>query len=332
LYSLLTLALAAALSAGLTYRFIQWLVPRDIVAHPNSRTMHKGVVPTGGGAPLLASALIATLAFWPLVDGYAVLIACLVVLAAISFADDVSTVPPVARLIAHFSAAAACVMALPETTFVFGGAFPLILDRAIAGIALAWFINLYNFMDGIDGIAGSETIAISIGYVLVTLLAGSNGPLDGIALACAGAAAGFLVWNWHPARVFLGDVGSIPLGFLMGWLMIDLAARVSLAPAIILPLYFMADATLTLARRVMRGERPWRPHREHFYQRAAQALGSHSAVVVRMWACNLVLIVAALASVADPFTGLLLGLAAVVGMLIHFEIVANRGAAEDGDG
>lgn len=324
MWPLLTLGLAAVLSAVLTYRFILWLVPREIVSHPNHRTMHKTAIPTGGGAPVLLALLVAWLVLWPWPDGYKVLLPCVLILAAMSFADDITALPAVIRLPVHLAAAAACVLALPDNEYVFRGVLPFWLDRALAALALAWFINLYNFMDGIDGIAGSETIAIAIGYWLVCALAGTGGTLDGMAFASAGAAAGFLLWNWHPARVFLGDVGSIPLGFLMGWLMVDLAAHVSLAPALILPLYFVADATLTLLRRLSEGAKPWHAHREHFYQRAARGLGSHSAVVIRIWACNLILIVAALAAVADPFTGLLLAVATVAGLLIHFEIVGNR--------
>lgn len=332
MWSLLTLGLSAALSAILTYRFILWLVPREIVAHPNHRSMHKAAIPTGGGAPVLLALLAVWLVLWPWPEGYKVLLPCVLVLAAISFADDIAALPAFVRLPVHLAAAIACVLTLPADEFVFGGLLPFWLDRPLAAVALAWFINLYNFMDGIDGIAGSETITIAIGYVVVAALAGTSGSsLDGLALAAAGAAAGFLLWNWHPARVFLGDVGSIPLGFLMGWLMIDLAVRVSLAPALILPLYYIADATLTLIRRMTEGAKPWHAHREHFYQRAARALGSHSAVVIRIWACNLILIVAALAAVADPFTGFLLALATVAALLIHFEIIGNRPAEVETD-
>ena len=103
-------------------------------------------------------------------------------------------------------------------------------------------------------------------------------PARSTAALTAAAALGFLVWNWHPARVFLGDVGSVPLGFLVGWLLLELMARGAWAAAIILPSYYATDATLTLVRRLLRGEKIWQAHKEHFYQRAVQAGRSHAQV------------------------------------------------------
>jgi UDP-N-acetylmuramyl pentapeptide phosphotransferase/UDP-N-acetylglucosamine-1-phosphate transferase len=106
----------------------------------------------------------------------------------------------------------------------------------------------------------------------------------------AGAAIGFLVWNWSPARIFLGDVGSVPLGYVLGFLLLDVAVRGYWKIALILPLYFLADATITLARRLLRGERVWQAHREHFYQQAVRRGLGHAAVVKRVIAADLVLI------------------------------------------
>ena len=105
-----------------------------------------------------------------------------------------------------------------------------------------------------------------------------------------GAAIGFLVWNWSPARIFLGDVGSVPLGYVLGFLLLDLAIRGWWKIALILPLYFLADATITLARRLLRGERVWQAHREHFYQQAVRRGLGHAAVVKRVIAADLMLI------------------------------------------
>src|SRR4029079_9862702 len=102
---------------------------------------------------------------------------------------------------------------------------PVAAERLLAGLAWLWFINLFNFMDGIDGLAGSEAIAVALGYLLLASVAGLDSPLRPLALIVAASAAGYLVWNWHPAKVFMGDAGAIPLGFLLGWLMLDLALR-----------------------------------------------------------------------------------------------------------
>jgi len=146
-------------------------------------------------------------------------------------------------------------------------------------------------MDGIDGLAGSEAAAIAIGLVLFALFGAGRDPgLAALAATTGAAAVGFLVWNWAPARIFLGDVGSVPLGYLFGFLLLDVAARGAWKIAVILPLYFLADATLTLFRRLARGERIWQAHRRHFYQRAAQRGLGHAVIVRRVIAADLILI------------------------------------------
>ena len=163
---------------------------------------------------------------------------------------------------------------------MFQGWLPPALDMAAAALLWVWFVNLYNFMDGIDGLAGSETAAIGIGLALFAVVGTGGDPaLAAPAAAIAAAAIGFLVWNWAPARIFLGDVGSVPLGYLLGFLLLATAARGYWKFALILPLYFLADATITLLRRLARGERVWLPHREHFYQQAVQRGLGHAAVV-----------------------------------------------------
>ena len=171
-----------------------------------------------------------------------------------------------------------------------------------------WFINLYNFMDGIDGITGVETAAIGLGVALLALVGAT--PDLAAAAAIAAAGLGFLVWNWHPARIFMGDAGSVPLGFLLGWLLLALAARGAWAPALILPGYYLADATLTLIARTLAGERIWQAHRRHFYQRAVRGGASHAAVVLRVAAADILLIVLAVAALTRPW--LALGGAAIV--------------------
>lgn len=323
--SLATLLAAFLLAAALTPLYMRLIRNKRFVAMENHRTMHKGAVAIGGGWALLVAALTVTVLLWPLAPPQHVLLPVMIALALISWWDDISALSPASRLAVHIGAAAACLWSLPSDALVLQGWLPFWLDRLVCGLALVWFINLYNFMDGIDGIAGVETITIAAGYLLVGLAAGTPSPLDGLTLAVIGATAGFLVWNWHPARIFLGDVGAIPLGFLAGWLLFDLAIRHSLTAAVILPLYYATDATLTLARRVGRGEKPWEPHREHAYQRAARGLGSHAAVVKRIAVCNAVLIGAAMLALSDPLPALVLAIAAVTALLVSLERAA-RGA------
>ncbi len=159
------------------------------------------------------------------------------------------------------------------------------------GLFWMWWVNLFNFMDGIDGLAGSEAAAIGGGLLAVGAVGRGVDPASALlAAAVLGAALGFLIWNWAPARVFLGDVGSAPLGYLTGFLLIAAAARGRWMTALILPLYFLADATITLVRRLLRGERVWQAHRQHYYQRAVRSGRGHAAVVKRVIAADVVLI------------------------------------------
>ncbi|MDX2258735.1 MAG: glycosyltransferase family 4 protein [Hyphomicrobiaceae bacterium] len=321
--SFLTVFLAFVASAALTHFYIRALGARGPVAVPNHRSMHKGHVVVGGGLPLLTAGILVWLAFWPIATGpHGLILPAIAGLAAVSFMDDVRPLSARVRISAHAAAAVACLVAVPDTALFLGGAVPWLVDRLLAFVAIVWFINLFNFMDGIDGIAGVEAAALAGGYGLVTAAAGGEGPLYGLALAIAGAAGGFLVWNWHPARVFMGDVGAVPLGLIAAWLMVDLAVRHSLAAALILPLYFVADATITLVRRFLAGEKVWEAHRSHAYQRSAKAAGSHAIIVRRVAAANAALVVLALWALAQPVLALVIALG-VVGLLIGWmEVIA----------
>ena len=323
--SLLTVLLSGALAAGLTFVFIRWVEQRQIVAEENHRSMHKGRVPVGGGLPLLVAALAVAFFIWPVTALPTPVLAGLAALAFISWRDDIKAVNPVLRLAVHLGASTAAVLSLASDALVFQGWLPWVLDRAVAALAVTWLINLTNFMDGIDGIAGAEVAAVCLGYAAAMAAVGSMGtPLCGLSLALAGAALGFLVWNWSPARIFMGDVGSVPLGYLMGVLMLDLAVRHSLAAALILPLYFVADATITLLRRLKAGEKPWDAHRTHFYQRAAAVIGSHAAIVKRVVICNAVLIIAAVLAVTAPWLACTIAVGAVGVLLWNLEKAARR--------
>src|SRR5262249_988511 len=155
---------------------------------------------------------------------------------------------PAIRLLAQFGAVALGLWMLPHGA-IFQGWLPTGPDAIAAALLWVWFVNLFNFMDGIDGIAGSEAAAIGIG---ISLVAVGDAGLAWPAAAIIGAALGFLMWNWMPARIFLGDVGSVPLGYLLGYLLYRLTLHGQWQAALILPLYFLADATITLLRRLAR--------------------------------------------------------------------------------
>ncbi len=223
-----------------------------------------------------------------------------IALAAISWIDDLRTLGALPRLGVQVLAAIAGVLMLQGP--VFQGLLPFWLDATITVIGWIWFVNLFNFMDGIDGISGVEAIGIGGGVALIGFLAfNSQTACHGTDWSLRPRPQGFLVWNWHPAKIFLGDIGSIPLGYLLGWLLLSLAASGYLPAAIILPLYYLVDATLTLLRRLQRGEKIWRAHREHYYQKAVQNGRSHAQVSTAVALTNIGLVVlAVLTTMANP--------------------------------
>lgn len=323
MFEVLTVLITFVACVVLTHLFIRLLDGRGVVAQENERSMHKGQTATGGGLPLIFSVLVGFMAFWPLAPVHAWLLPAAALLAIVSFFDDLNPVSRWLRFGTHLLAAISCVASIHYAQFIFQGWLPLWLDRALAVIALVWFINLFNFMDGIDGIAGVEAVFLAGGYAIVIAVAGASSPLVGLALAIAGASGGFLFWNWHPARIFLGDVGSVPLGFLCGALMIWLAVQHSLAAALILPLYFVADATITILMRLRRGEKIWEPHRSHFYQRSARAVGSHAVVVRRVAICNGILVGLAVLALSMPVTAFALAVVTVAVLLAWMQIASG---------
>ena len=276
------------------------------VAHPNARSSHTVPTPNGGGvAPVAAlllawglAALTAPAAFGAGAAAPERVLVIAAALAAMSFFDDLGRrLSPAVRLGAQVLAVAGGLATVPPGILL---GLPVWAEVAFTGLAWLWFINLFNFMDGIDGLAGTETIAIGFGAAVVAALLALAPIYTLYGLTAAAAALGFLMWNWRPAKVFLGDVGSVPLGYLLGWLLLQLAAHGGWAAALLLPLFFVADATVTLLRRLMHGAAPWRAHREHFYQRAAAAVGDHAAVVLWVASLDAALVTLALAATIVP--------------------------------
>ena len=334
LFLSITLLAAGGLSVALTRVVLAYLRHRAVLDRPNDRSSHDRPVPRGGGLGVVPAYAVAwAAALWltgsPVGWSEGLVFAGLAVLTFVGWRDDLHGLGAGSRLLAQFACVAAVLAALPETALVWQGWVPLWADRLLTLVAWLWVVNLFNFMDGVDGISGTELASVGIGVCLLALLtpAAVAAGLSLQAAALAGAALGFLVWNWHPAKLFMGDSGSVPLGFALGWLLVQLAVAGLWLPAVILPAYYFADATLTLVRRGLRGEAVWRAHREHLYQRAVLAGRAHDAIVLRVLACNLVLI---LCTLAVPNLGLwmLLPASAVVGgLLVHFAAMTPVRAA-----
>lgn len=238
---------------------------RIALDNPNHRSLHSSPTPRTGGIGLLAGVLTGAVVATGAVHS-ALWIA--LALAALSLVDDRWNLPAAVRLLGHLAAATVFVMMLSDR--------PTLMLVPVLVLAIGWMTNLYNFMDGADGLAGGMTV---FGFGAFAMAAGmqGHGEIAALSLCVAVAAFGFLLFNFPPARIFMGDVGSIPVGFLAGAIGL-LGWREGVWPAVF-PLIvfapFIVDASVTLAKRALRGEKVWHAHREHYYQRLILGGWSH---------------------------------------------------------
>ncbi len=313
-------------SLGLTGLVRAWMRRRRILDQPNERSSHTAPTPRGGGIAVLTVLLPA----WCVIDPrlWPQLLSALI-LAAIGWWDDLKGVAPWPRLaIQIFAVILGLWFQFPLADGQFtGGLLPQPLDAVAAGLAWLWFINLFNFMDGIDGIAAGEAATIGLGLAVIALWFGGFADLAPLSLALVGSALGFLYWNWHPARIFLGDVGSQALGYLIGFLLLQAAGAGAWAAAIILPLYFWVDATWTLVRRTLAGENILEAHAQHVYQLSHRLGRRHDQVTGAILLANAVLILFALGAEAGERVPALAGAGLTVFVLIRRLLRPMGGAA-----
>lgn len=279
-----------------TTKLVRLLAHRmRVLDHPTPRSSHSLPTPRGGGLAIVSTFLLSICVYYALdLIGARSLLLFLVgcgSVALVGYIDDIRSMSARSRFIVHLLAAVFAVL------LIGGSSTPAWLGLGPAGIwvvrcfgvlAIAWGTNLFNFMDGIDGIAGAEAVFVSAsGAWLMTLFA-PNAALEGALSCLAAASAGFLAWNWPPAKIFMGDVGSSFLGFtlvVLGW-----AASAHGLPfevSIILAGVFVVDASLTLVRRMLRGDRWFDAHRMHAYQHLARRWRSHLRVTATIAAINI---------------------------------------------
>lgn len=329
---LITPAAIFFIAMGTSAILTKWLIPHlnrfNVMDVPNARSNHDTPVPRGGGIGPITAIILGLIVLGAgaigsgvsmVLKDLAALCAAVIILAGVSFYDDIRGLSPALRLAVQFAAAALVLAIVPFQDPIFQGLFPSWLDTLAALILWVWFVNLFNFMDGVDGIAGVETLAIGLGLFIVVVMSGRTSSVGHVGVLVAGSGLGFLFYNWAPAKIFLGDAGSVPLGFLLGWLLLDLAASGLWAAALILPLYFLTDSTLTLYRRALRGDAVWRAHKEHFYQQAVAKGMSHARVSSSVAVANIVLIGLAITSAYAPISGLIAGGAVVCVLLLYFK-------------
>jgi Fuc2NAc and GlcNAc transferase len=288
-------AVALVSSLILTLLMRALAISRGVLDIPNQRSAHSMPTPRGGGAAIVIVSLASfvALAIEGMIDAKVViaLVGGGLAVATVGYLDDRSSLSPAVRLLVHFAAAAwalAWLGGLPpvrlgDHIFSFG-AFGYIVGM----LGVTWALNLFNFMDGIDGIAAAEAAFMCAAWTLLVFVGKTPDAMGTAALLFAAACAGFLFWNWAPAKIFMGDVGS---GFV-GYVIATLALATSSSNPVALPIWlilggvFVVDATLTLTRRLIRRESPHKAHRSHAYQFLARRWGSHRRVTMAVTIIN----------------------------------------------
>lgn len=260
-----------------------YALKKNLLDLPNARSSHDMPTPRGGGLAIVASYLVGLIGltiFWCVSLRLATAFAGAgVLVAAIGFWDDHSNVPPGWRIVVHFIAAAWALYFIGGSLFYVEFSLSEWFFNIFLLVSIVWVLNLYNFMDGIDMLAGAEAIFLGLSAALFFHMGGAH-DLVFVALLLVASTAGFLVWNFPPARIFLGDIGSGFLGIIIGMLALAgiKGGIVDIWVWVILLGVFLVDATVTVGRRIGRGARCYSAHRSHAYQHAARIYGSHGKV------------------------------------------------------
>lgn len=261
---------------------------------------HIAPTPRGGGIVVVFSLLIC-LAQLDL--EYSIMFS-LLMLTAFSLLGDLMRVPQSARLIAQAFAVAIPLSAMP--LHIAPDFIPMWTTKLCIGVLWVWFINLFKFMDGIDGLTSTVMIGIGGGLcLLVALTEHFPDPIFTYGLVLVCAASGFLWWNWQPAQIFLGEVGSTPLGLFCFYLLLLAADSGYAFSAAILPAYYVCDGTITILRRLWKRKKIWGVHNDYYYQRAVRAGRSHASVARYVFGINLLLTMLAIFSALNPETGMI---------------------------
>ncbi len=290
----LTLVAATAALACLLILGLRPLLIRYVMAVPNARSSHKRATPQGAGIAVIAALLVVALAvqLWrpEAASGPALFPVILagVVLSALGLIDDARSLPVWLRFAVQTAAALLLAFTLPPDLRIFHDAVPLWAERALIVFGAVYLINAINFLDGIDLITVAQVVPMTLGVAMLAFLGAVPTNIGTLALVLCGAMAGFAFFNRHPAKVFLGDAGSLPIGLLLA-LMLTYVAGTSLAAALLLALYTLLDSGVTLIRRSYNREAIFTAHRSHFYQRAVISGMSVPEVSLRVFVLCLLL-------------------------------------------
>ena len=314
---------------------------RYALARPNARSSHVTPTAQGGGLAIIIATIAVIALTWLFSPQFLpgprplyFLLAATILMATVGAIDDVRQLPVFPRLACQAAATLLLLASLPPDMRLLPGWLPGRIELLIIAGAIIWFINLTNFMDGIDGITIAEMLPIALAIALFSALGATDQTILVPALVLAGGLAGFAPFNQHRARLFLGDVGSLPIGLLIAWLLLMLASSGYLAAALLLPLYYLMDATITLLWRVRQGQNPLQSHRHHFYQYATVNGLTVQTITRRILGLNLILAMLALLTVlmhhwAIDLAGLAGGVLATALVLRSFTRAPAATAPED---
>ena len=326
-FALAVVPVAAALTA-LLILLLRPLLQRYALARPNARSSHREPTPQGAGIAVIAATIASvagTALFAPdlLQDPsqLSLIFACTIGLAAIGVTDDIRPLEALPRLLLQAVAVAVMIAALPADLRIVSQ-LPWWFERILMLLGGLWFVNLVNFMDGIDWMTVAEVIPVTAALALFGFMGALSESATLVAIALCGAIIGFAPFNRPVARLFLGDVGSLPIGLLLSWLLILLAGHGHLTSAILLPLYYLADATITLMRRMVMGERITQAHRSHFYQKALDNGFSVHQIVGRVFAINVALGCLAAITLVNQSRAILVVIA-LIGSLLVGTLLSN---------
>ena len=331
----LTIAIWSALACGaatflVTPKLARALANSGVLDIPGPRSSHAAAVPRGGGMAIVFPLAIAWAVINFIVEADA-FVWCtwigFVLLSAVSWCDDLRPQPVALRVFVQALAITLPLAALPAEHRLLQDGLPLVVERAGIALAWMWFVNTMNFMDGLDGLAAGQSVTAAAGaFAILAILApvAYHAAALPVAAAIAASALAFLPYNWPPARVFLGDTGSAPLGYGIGWLLLLLALAGQSEAAMILPLYFLCDATGTLIARLVRGERITQAHSEHLYQRARRAGKSHTWITTRTFVANALLAGAAISSLYRPMEALAAAAVIMIALVLSLAIVSRK--------
>lgn len=329
---LISLGSAFLIASAVAVAIIKASMPvlqRYALARPNARSSHQIPTPQGGGIAVVAGTLMtacvtaATAGANPGLDAAFALAAGTLLLAIVGAWDDIYPLSALPRLALQAACVALLIAYAPVSGTLFPESWPRELGWAITLLAGLWFVNLVNFMDGLDWIMVAEMVPVTAALALFGWFGFLDPSAALLAASLCGALCGFALFNKPVARLFLGDVGSLPVGLMVAWLLYILATNGHVAAAILLPLYFCADATITLMRRALRRERLLDAHRSHFYQRATDHGFSAMAVATHVFTVNLGLVLLASVTLVMPDPAIqllacLIGAGLVILLLMRF--------------